>query len=61
MSRKYRIDGLNLFDALEQKLTMSAIVGNVAVLVAPLQDQTPPPPPEPDPGPFSGDGQPTPH
>jgi hypothetical protein len=61
MSRNYRIDNLHLFDALEQKLSMSAMVGTVAVVAAPLRDQTPPPPPEPDPGPFPGDEQPTLH
>jgi hypothetical protein len=58
MSRDYQIDSLNLFDALERKLSMSAMVGNVTVLAAPLHDQTPPPDPEPDPGPFPGDDPP---
>ena len=51
MYRRFSFEGLDLFDSLEQKLSMSAL-GGVATTVAPARCEFPPPPPEPDPGPL---------
>jgi hypothetical protein len=53
MSRKFAIEGLDRFEALEQKLSMS-VVGGVtpAAPSVPDDDDFPPPGPEPDPGPL---------
>jgi hypothetical protein len=53
MSRNFTIDSLNLFDALEPKLSASGLVVGVTPLVA--DDTTPP---EPDPGPLPTDDPP---
>jgi hypothetical protein len=52
MSRSFAIDGLDLFDALEQRLSLSAVTATVTV------GEIPPPDPEPDPGPFPGENPP---
>jgi hypothetical protein len=58
MSRKFAIDGLNVFDALERKLSLSALAGGITAAVTVGGDDIPPPDPEPDPGPFPGDDPP---
>ena len=58
MSRRFAIDGLDGFDSLEQKLSMSVMGGNMT-MVAPVADgKLPPPGPEPDPGPLPIDDPP---
>jgi hypothetical protein len=48
MSRNYVFDGMDSFDALERKLSLSAVsVGHQHI----DEDDLPPPDPEPDPGP----------
>jgi hypothetical protein len=54
MSRKFTFDSLSHFDALERKLSMSALAGGVSVAGNTLDDDAPPPDPEPDPGPYPG-------
>jgi hypothetical protein len=52
MSRKFTFSNLDRFDALERKLSMSAMAGSLAVVANTARDDVPPPDPEPDPGPF---------
>jgi hypothetical protein len=54
MSRKFTFSNLDHFDALERKLSMSAMAGSLAAAATTLRDDVPPPDPEPDPGPFPG-------
>jgi hypothetical protein len=51
MSRRYAIEGLAPFDALEQRLSPSSL-GAVARVAPTHDDDYPPPGPEPDPGPL---------
>ena len=55
MSRRFAIEGLDRFDSLEQKLSMSVLAGG-ATMVAPADEGNPPP--EPDPGPLPIDNPP---
>ena len=54
MSRKFTFSNLDHFDALERKLSMSAMAVSLAAAATTLRDDVPPPDPEPDPGPFPG-------
>jgi hypothetical protein len=54
MSRKFTFNSLDHFDALERKLSMSAVAGSLTVVACTTSDDVPPPDPEPDPGPFPG-------
>ena len=54
MSRKFTFSSLDHFDALERKLSMSALASSLVVAANTLRDDVPPPDPEPDPGPFPG-------
>jgi hypothetical protein len=54
MSRKFTFGSLDHFDALERKLSMSAMAGSLAAVAYTTSDDVPPPDPEPDPGPFPG-------
>jgi hypothetical protein len=54
MSRKFTFSNLDHFDALERKLSMSALASSLAVAATTARDDVPPPDPEPDPGPFPG-------
>jgi hypothetical protein len=54
MSRKFTFSSLDHFEALERKLSMSAVAGSLAAAATTLRDDVPPPDPEPDPGPFPG-------
>jgi hypothetical protein len=57
MSRNFTFSNLDHFDALERKLSMSAMAGSLAVVAFAPNDDVPPPDPEPDPGPFPGSPQ----
>jgi len=52
MSRRFAIEGLDRFDALERKLSMSALGITKAVNRLVPDDNFPLPGPEPDPGPL---------
>ncbi len=54
MSRKFSFSNLDHFDALERKLSMSAMASSLVVAASTHRDDLPPPDPEPDPGPFPG-------
>ena len=54
MSRKFTFSNLDHFDALERKLSMSAMASSLVVAANTLSDDVPPPDPEPDPCPFPG-------
>lgn len=57
MSRRFVLEGLDRFDVLERKLSMSG-VGTSFTTMAPAHGVLPPPGPEPDPGPFPIDNPP---
>ena len=50
MARKFTFESLDLFDALEAKISMSGLVAGVTLAQQPAMDD--PIPPEPDPGPL---------
>ena len=52
MSRRFAIEGLDRFDVLELKLSMSVLGGVPTTVVSVPDDDFPPPDPEPDPGPL---------
>jgi hypothetical protein len=59
MSRVFVIEGLRSFEALEQKLSLSAVTGGLSPIGHHGGDDLPPPDPEPDPGPMPGAHSPT--
>jgi hypothetical protein len=56
MSRAYVFEGLSSFDALEQKLSMSAM--SAGITSSQVANDPPPPGPEPDPGTLPSDDPP---
>ncbi len=59
MCRNFAIESLGLFDALESKLSMSAVaVGPTTVTALAGDDDLPPPDPEDDPGDLPTDDDP---
>ncbi len=59
MNCRFAFEGLDLFDSLERKLSMSCLWGYTTTTVVPVSDgHVPPPGPEPDPGPLPTDNPP---
>lgn len=58
MSRRFAIEGLNIFGALERKLSLSGLSSGSTLAVTLFEHEIPPPDPEPDPGPFPGEDPP---
>ena len=58
MYRRFSFEGLDLFDSLERKLSMSGLGGVTAPVQLVVNGELPPPGPEPDPGPLPIDDPP---
>jgi hypothetical protein len=58
MCRRFAIESVLQFDALELKLSMSGMAVTATAAVALVDDSTPPPDPEPDPGDLPTDDPP---
>ncbi len=56
MCHSLAIEGFEMFDVLEQKLSLSSLVASHAVVA--VVDDDPPPDPEPDPGDLPTDDPP---
>jgi len=58
MYRRFSFEGLDLFDSLEQKRSMSGLGGATTTMATVFPHELPPPGPEPDPGPLPIDNPP---